>query len=76
MSPDDIGCEDCGTSAPFEPSGETTLTREGWRLSRRVQGGVVVLEWRCPTCARERRRRALEGLPTSPPTPPSDRRGS
>ena len=67
MAPDALACHDCGLPAPFEPSGEVVLTREGWRLSRRIEAGALLLEWRCPSCARVRRKSALELQATLPP---------
>ncbi|MBK7395827.1 MAG: hypothetical protein IPJ34_05850 [Myxococcales bacterium] len=67
MPPDALACHDCGLPAPLEPSGEVTLTRKGWRLSRRIEAGALLLEWRCPDCARVRRKSALELQATLPP---------
>lgn len=67
MQRDALACHDCGVAAPFEPNGEVALTRQGWRLSRRIEAGALVLEWRCGDCARVRRKSALEQQETLPP---------
>src|SRR6185436_11961836 len=62
-------CVDCGVSSP-EAAGEYTLisSRFGWRLSRSFNNGVLLLEWRCPTCWARQRQRAQTTEDESPPS--------
>jgi hypothetical protein len=45
-------CTDCGTTLPAMDDDSTLVSvKYGWRLVRRADdAGVMVSEWRCPTC--------------------------
>jgi hypothetical protein len=56
-------CSSCGTVGPGADTIETTWARYGWRVSRRMSEGMVVVDFFCPACWKQRR--------PSPSHPPS-----
>lgn len=43
-------CADCGKASPPTPEGETITKQHGWRVSRKVVGGVIEIQARCAEC--------------------------
>jgi hypothetical protein len=46
----ELTCVDCGKTFPPSDEAETVTNQRGWRLSRTVADGVVIVELRCPDC--------------------------
>ena len=50
MHDQEFTCADCGKRSPPTDEGETITKQHGWRISRMVVGGVVIIEARCSEC--------------------------
>jgi hypothetical protein len=50
-APELQACIDCKVPAPITKTDYTLISKtHKWRLERRREHGMLVLEWRCPTC--------------------------
>ena len=50
MRDQDFKCVDCGKLSPPTDEGETITKQHGWRVTRNMVGGIVIIEPRCPEC--------------------------
>ncbi len=50
MQDQQFKCVDCGEMSPPTEEGETITKQHGWRITRRVADGKVLLEPRCAHC--------------------------
>ena len=55
-------CIDCGKKSPETETNYTLISAQfGWRLSRRrAENGEFVVEWRCPDCWRNHKKKTDE----------------
>jgi hypothetical protein len=51
-------CADCGKDSPETETNYTLISAQfGWRLTRAYTDDGLVVEWRCPECWREHKRK-------------------
>ncbi|MGH7270395.1 MAG: hypothetical protein ACREJ3_08185 [Polyangiaceae bacterium] len=70
-------CVNCQKNAPETDTNYTLISAQfGWRLTRSIDpDGTIVLEWRCPTCWQDyKRKRTVQSVPPPPMTGTAHRR--